>query len=349
MQLRKIGHTMHRAVRAPLAAALLAVAGSAEAQTTLRVASFLPPSHPAVADIIRPWTELVREATQGRVVMQVLDAPLGPPPAHYDFAVNRIADVTYGVHNYTPGRFPLTELAELPFLAEKSEHLSVAYWRVHERLLERAGEHAGTKVLSVFTHGPGQLFTRGIDLRSVDNIRGAKLRVGGGVAQAVARALGAVPIQVPVTQSYEVLAQGVADGLQFPAESVPYFNVLRHVDSGLVVEGGLYNVSMFVVINQSVWEALPERDQEAIMSVSGEHLARMAGRAWDAADEAGYAAMEEAGVEIVRPGDEEMAKLRALLRPVIEEKLASMSAEGIDAEAAYARLQEELSRTSAKN
>jgi TRAP-type C4-dicarboxylate transport system substrate-binding protein len=263
---------MQKAMSGLMAAAFLCFAGPAAAETTLRVASWLPPSHPLVANIIVPWTDEVREATEGRVRMEILDAPLGPPPAHFDFAVNGVADVAYGVHNYTPGRFLATELAELPFLTDKSEHRSVAYWRVHERFLDAVDEHAGTKVLSVFTHGPGQLFTRGVDLTSLDNIRGAKIRIGGGVAQDVANALGMVPIQVPVTQTYETLAQGVADGVQFPAESVPFFNVHRAVDCGLVVDGGLYSVSFFVVINQAAWDSLSEQDQKAIMSVSGEPL-----------------------------------------------------------------------------
>jgi TRAP-type C4-dicarboxylate transport system substrate-binding protein len=336
---------MVRVLSGLLAAALLSFAHApAEAQTTLRVANWLPPSHPLIAKIIRPWTEEVNKATQGRVKMQVLDAPLGPPPAHFDFAVNRVADVTYGVHNYTPGRFVATELPELPFLANKSEHLSVAYWRVHEKYLAKLNEHSGTKVLSVFTHGPGQLFTRKLDLKSIDNIKGAKIRIGGGVAQDVASALGMVPVQVPVTQAYEILSQGVADGIQFPAESVPFFNVHKAVDSGLIVDGGLYNVSFYVVMNQAAWDSLSKEDQDAIMSVSGEKLALKAGQEWDAADTAAYKAMEEAKITIVRPDEKNMSALREKLKPVADAKLKEIGAKGVDANAALAALQEELKK-----
>lgn len=339
---------MVRVLGGLLAAAVLCFAGSsAEAQTTLRVANWLPPSHPLIAKIIRPWTEEVTKVTEGRVKMQVLDAPLGPPPAHFDFAVNRVADVTYGVHNYTPGRFVATELPEFPFLANKSEHLSVAYHRVHEKFLAKANEHAGTKVLSVFTHGPGQLFTRKYDVSNVDKIRGAKIRIGGGVAQSVASALGMVPVQVPVTQAYEILSQGVADGIQFPAESVPFFKINNVVDTGLVVDGGLYNVSFYVVINQAAWDGLSKQDQDAILSVSGEKLALKAGQEWDAADAAGYKTMESTNIKIVRPDAANMARLRELLQPVIDSKLEAIAKKGVDAKAAYAALQEELKKVQA--
>ena len=340
---------MLRVLGGLLAAVLISFVHSpAEAQTTLRVANWLPPSHPLIAKIIRPWTEQVTKATEGRVKMQVLDSPLGPPPAHFDFAVNRIADVTYGVHNYTPGRFVVTELPELPFLANKSEHLSVAYWRVHEKFLAKVNEHAGTKVLSVFTHGPGQLWTRKLDLKSVDNIKGAKIRIGGVVAQDVASALGMVPVQVPVTQAYEILSSGVADGIQFPAESVPFFNIHKVVDSGLVVDGGLYNVSFYVVMNQAAWDSLSKKDQEAILSVSGEKLALHAGKEWDAADAAAYKAMEAGKINIVRPDAKNMAILREKLKPVQETKLKEIAAKGVDAKGALAMLQEELKKLGGK-
>ncbi len=318
-------------------------AASASAQTVLRVANWLPPKHPLIAEIITPWTEQVKEATKGRVVMQVLPSPLGPPPAHFDFAVNGVADVTYGVHNYTPGRFVATTLAELPFLADKSEVLSVAYWRTHQKLLDKADEHRGTKLLSVFTHGPGQLWTRGRNLKDMASIKGSKIRIGGGFAQEVAKALQLVPIQAPVTQAYEILSGGVADGIQFPAESVTAFKIDPVLDQGLIVPGGLYNVSFFVVMNEAKWKALPPEDQAAILSVSGEKLAKLAGQIWDKADAGGYRIMAEKGkMALVHPEVAQLDAIRAALAPYTETALKQIAAKGIDAQAAYEALKDEI-------
>ena len=60
------------------------------AETTLRMASWLPPQHPWVLDIMVPWIEKVKVATEGRVRIELLSAPIGPPPAHFNFAVNKI-------------------------------------------------------------------------------------------------------------------------------------------------------------------------------------------------------------------------------------------------------------------
>lgn len=322
----------------------------ASAQTVLRVANWLPPKHPLLAEIIVPWTKQVEEATQGRVKMEVLEAPLGPPPAHFDFAVNGVADVTYGVHNYTPGRFGVTTIAELPGLSDKSEWLSVAYWRIYEQDLAKVDEHKGTHVLSVFTHGPGQLWTKGRDLSSMDSIKGSKIRIGGGFAQEAAKALGLVPIQAPVTKAYEILSGGVADGIEFPAESITAFKVNEVLDQGLIMPGGLYNVSFFVVINQAKWDALSKEDQDAITSVSGENLARLAGQVWDKADAGAMETMKASGkMTFVVPADDQLAAINAALKPYSDEALKQISAKGVDGPAVYEALKAEIDKVKAGN
>jgi TRAP-type C4-dicarboxylate transport system substrate-binding protein len=328
-----------------LAAGVTLAAAPVSAQTVLRVANWLPPQHPLFAEIILPWTQKVQEVTNGRVIMQVLDAPLGPPPAHFDFAVNDVADVTYGVHNYTPGRFTVTELAELPFLCEKSEWLSPAYWRIHQQYLDKVDEHRGTHLLTVFTHGPGQLWTRDRDVSSLEALKGAKIRIGGGFAQDVAQALDLVPIQAPVTKAYEILAGGVADGIQFPAESVTAFKVNEVLNQGLQVPGGLYTASFFLVMNEAKWNALPKEDQDAITSVSGEPLARIAGQVWDKADAAALETIKQNGnIKLVTPDAAEMEAITAALKPYQDEVLAALTAKGVDGPAVYDALKAEIAK-----
>jgi len=323
---------MLRALLTGVTAGLIALAGSASAET-LRFSNWLPTSHPVVKDVMLPWKAAVEKATEGRVSIQILDAPLGPPPAHYDLAANGIADITFGAQAYTPGRFKTSMLAELPFLGDSSEAISVAYWQVFKERLESAGEYAGVKVLGVFSHGPGEVFTKGRDLSSLDGITGAKLRIGGGMANDVATALGAVPVQSPSSKAYELISGGVADGILFPFESVTFFRLDGLIDQGFVVPGGLYNTSFFFVMNRRTWDRLSEADKAAIDSVSGEALARLAGKAWDAADAAGRDALE-GKVQLHVATEEQLGTLHQMLDPVIESKLDEIAATGVDAKAA---------------
>ena len=331
--------------RGALAAAVALAATGARSQdpgeTTLRMANWLPPTHPLMAEVMVPYAAAIEEATGGRVAVEILEAPLGPPPAHYDFAVNGIADIAYGVHGYTPGRFPSTQIAEMPFLGDSAEATSVAYWRVHEAMLAEAGEQDDVHVLAVFTHGPGEVFLSGRDVTGADAMEGAKMRVGGGIVSEVASALGATPVQAPSSQAYELLSGGVADGILFPFESVAFFKLDEILDRGLVVPGGLYNTSFFVVMNQGAWDGLSAQDQAAIDAISGEALARRAGRAWDAADAAGREAM--AGkVELTEASEAQMDAFRERLQPVIDATLEEISAAGVDGPAALERMRDEV-------
>jgi TRAP-type C4-dicarboxylate transport system substrate-binding protein len=236
-----------------------------------------------------------------------------------------------------------TTLAELPFWSDKSESLSVAYWRVHQRFLDKANEHKGTKLLAVFTHGPGQLWTKGRNLKDMASIKGSKIRIGGGFAQEAAKALQLVPIQAPVTQAYEILSGGIADGIQFPAESVTAFKIDPVLDQGLIVPGGLYTASFYVVMNEAKWNAISAEDQAAILSVSGEKLAKLAGKIWDKADADGYRIMAEKGkIALVRPEGEQLASIKAALEPYVQTALKQIEAKGIDAKAAYDALKAEI-------
>jgi len=312
------------------------------ADTTLRMASWLPPQHPWVLDIMVPWIEKVKVATEGRVRIELLSAPIGPPPAHFNFAVKGIADITYGVHNYTTGRFSSTQIAELPFLSNSSEILSVAWQRIYERELLHLDEHKGTHLLGVFTHGPGQLWFNK-KYESLDNIKGLKVRIGGGIAQSSSKALGLVPLQAPVTKAYELLSGGVADGIQLPSESISFFKLDRIIKQGFIFDGGLYNVSMFLVMNKKKWNKLSKDDQKAINSVSGEALAKMAGKAWDKADDKGIDASLKSGIILKKLSKDDKIIVTQLLTPIIENTLEKISKQkNIDAKNIYLKLLNEI-------
>lgn len=329
-----------------LAAGLALFAGVVQAETALTVANWLPPTHPLVSEVIVPMTEQIKEATSGEVVPTILPAPLGPPPAHFDFAVNGVADITFGVLGYNPGRFKTSNVAELPFLGDSAEATSVAYWRVFDKMFRDSGEFDDVKVLALFTHGPGEIFLKDGDPASVDMLKGAKLRVGGGIVHEVATTLGAVPVEGPSSKAFELLSQGVADGILFPYESVSFFKLIPQLSVGVSVPGGLYNTAFYIVMNKAKFESLTPEQQAAIDSVTGEALARMAGQMWDKADAAGLAAMD--GQIAVTPATEaQMAAWQEMLAPVIEAKIAEVSERGVDGQAAYEMLMSEIAAESA--
>ena len=205
------------------------------------------------------------------------------------------------------------------------------------------------KLLGVWTHGPGQMFLVKKPVTSVADLAGMKIRTGGGIAEAAAKALGASPFVKPAPESYELLTAGIADGTFFPLESIKSFNLDKVVHYATFFPGGFYSSSFGFFMNQEKWDKLPKPDQDAILSVSGEVLARLAGKAWDAADKVGLDAMKAAGVQITEANPAFVADVRRLTAPLVQDWIKSANAKGVDGAKAYAEFHDELTKVAAGN
>ena len=334
-----------------LAAALALAAGhgTASAQTTLTMSSWVGPTHLLTRDVLQAWATSVEKATNGRVKFQMLAKHPSAAPGTFDAVRDGLVDVSYVTASYTPARHPLPLLAELPGAGATAEINSVAFSRIHWKYFQPANEYKGVKLLGVWTHGPGQMFLVKKPVTTIGDIAGMKIRSGGGISEAAAKAIGASPLVKPAPESYEILSAGIADGTFFPAESIKSFNLDKVVHYATFFPGGFYSSSFGFFMNQDRWDALPKQDQDAILSVSGEVLARLAGKAWDAADKVGLEAMKAANVQITEASPALVADVRRLTAPLAQEWIKSANAKGVDGAKAYAEFHEELKKVAAGN
>lgn len=317
---------------------------TASAQTVLTMSSWVGPNHPLTRDVLGGWAAAVEKATNGRVKMQMLAKHPVAAPGTFDGVRDGVMDVSYVTASYTPARHPLPLLAELPGSGGTAEINSVAFSRIHWKHLHKAGEYKGVKLLGVFTHGPGQMFLVKKPVNSVADIAGMKIRSGGGISEASAKALGASPLVKPAPESYEILASGVADGTFFPSESIKSFNLDKVVKHATIFPGGFYSSAFGFFMNEEKWNKLPKQDQDAIMSVSGESLARLAGKAWDAADKGGMEALKAAGVNIQQASPAFIAEVRSRTEPLANNWIQAANAKGLDGAKVLAEFREELKR-----
>jgi TRAP-type C4-dicarboxylate transport system substrate-binding protein len=290
------------------------------------------------------WAAAVEKATNGRVKMQMLAKHPVAPQGTFDGVRDGVMDVSYVTASYTPARHPLPLLAELPGSGGTAEINSVAFSRIHWKHLHKAGEYKGVKLLGVFTHGPGQMFLVKKPVNSVADIAGMKIRSGGGISEASAKALGASPLVKPAPESYEILASGVADGTFFPAESIRSFNLDKVVKHATIFPGGFYSSAFGFFMNEEKWNKLSKQDQDAINSVSGEALARLAGQAWDAADKGGMEALRAAGVNIQQASPAFIAEVRTRTEPLANTWIQAANAKGLEGAKVLAEFREELKR-----
>jgi TRAP-type C4-dicarboxylate transport system substrate-binding protein len=321
--------------------------GGVSAQTTLTMSSWVGPSHPLTRDVLGGWAAAVEKATNGRVKLQMLPKAPMAAAGTFDGVRDGLVDVSYVTASYTPARHPLPLLAELPGSGGSAEVNSVAYNRIHWKYLQQANEYKGVKLLGVFTHGPGQMFSVKKPVTSVADLAGMKVRSGGGISEASAKALGASPLVKPAPESYELLSSGVADATFFPSESIKSFNLDKVVKHATYFPGGFYSSSFGFFMNEDKWNKLSKQDQDAITSVSGEALARLAGKAWDAADKVGIEALKAAGVTMVDANPAFVADVRKRTEPLISDWVKAANAKGIDGAKVFAEFHEELKKVAA--
>ncbi len=310
---------MNKTLNAALAVAGLFTCGQAVAQNnvTLTVSSWLPATH-TLSITQAKWCADVTKATNDRVKCNILPKPVSAPPGTFDAVRDGLADLSYTVHGYTPGRFVLGQMAEFPFLGDNSEATSVAYQKIYDKHLSKLNEHKGVKVLSVFTHGPGAIFNSKRAIASPADLQGLKFRVGGGMVNEVGKALSMNVTLKPAPESYELMSSGVMDGVLFPSESVESFRLDKLVKYRTTFPGGLYNTSFVFMMNEAAWAKIGKDDQAAIEKLSGETAARLFGRGWDSVDRRGVAIMQANNV-VVTPANPAFVK-------EVKDKVATLEA-----------------------
>ena len=335
--------TMTLGIAALLAA--LAVARPALAQTTLTMSSWVSPQH-HVTLLLQSWATEVEKATGGRVKFTMLPKHPSAPPGTFDAVRDGLVDLSYVTASYTPARHILPLMPELPGSGDTALVNSVAYSRIHWKYFQKVGEYKGVKLLGVFTHGPGQLFTKR-PIAGIGDVQGLKVRTGGGVAEAVAKALGASAFVKPAPESYELLKSGVADGVFFPLEAVASFKLETVLEQVTLFPGGMYSSAFGFFMNEDKWNKLPKQDQEVIEKISGEHIARLAGVSWDEADRKGLEAAKKAGIKVVNADAAFVAEVRKRSAPIIEDWIKKANAKGLDGAKILAEFHEELKKVAA--
>jgi TRAP-type C4-dicarboxylate transport system substrate-binding protein len=324
----------------------LAAAQPALAQTTLTMSSWVSPQHHLTSTVLQGWANEVEKATNGRVKFQMLPKHPSAPPGTFDAVRDGLVDLSYVTASYTPARHVLPLMPELPGGGDTSLVNSVAYSRIYWKHFHKVGEYKGVKLLGVFTHGPGQMFTKK-PVAGIGDVQGLKIRTGGGIAEAVAKALGASAFVKPAPESYELLKSGVADGVFFPMESIISFKLDTVLEQATLFPGGMYSSAFGFFMNEDKWNKLPKQDQEAIEKLSGEHIARLAGHSWDDADKRGFEVLKKSGVKIVNASPEFVAEVKKRSSPIVEDWIKQASAKGVDAARILAEFREELKKVAA--
>ena len=265
------------------AAAAMAMSLPVAAQNvTLRFHQMLPPQATIPAKAIVPWIKKVESESGGRLKVQLFNAMQlgGAPPQLFDQAKDGVVDLTWTVLGYTPGRFPKTEVFELPFMTGSAEASSKAIWEYVQKNAQ--DEFKDVKLIAVHTHGPGLFHTKN-PITGLESLQGMKVRGGSRIINNMLTKLGAVPVGMPVPAVTESLSKGVIEGTTIPWEVAPSLKVHELVKNHTTFYGptGLYTQTFAVSMNKASYDKLPADLKKVIDNNSGLVAAAMFGKTMD--------------------------------------------------------------------
>ena len=324
---------------AVLSTALLGTMSLA-ADKVLTVASWAAPFH-TMNENVFPWmSSQLKSCTGGSLSLKV-EYGMAPPPAMYDTVRDGVADMSWIVYGYTPGKFVTTMAAELPGIPGNARQKSVAFQRTHEKYFASVGEAKGVQILANYTHGPGMVNTVK-KVTSYKELEGVKMRIGGGVANAIGKALGVAGIGAPAPKVYELISGGVADGVFFPFETMHAFKIAELAKFSLDNPDGVYTTAFGIVMNNDAYEGLDTTQRGCVDSMRGVSLSRIIGWFWDDADKVGASAAASYGHELTIASDEERAYFTEVTSSVSTDIVAKISAAGVDGAAALAYFKEQV-------
>jgi TRAP-type C4-dicarboxylate transport system substrate-binding protein len=319
---------MNRFARITLAAALSSVAATAAAEE-LRLSTFVPPVHVIYREIIIPWAADVAKATNGEVKVTLYPSMQlgGKPPELFRQTVDGVVDMTFTLPGYTSPAFPRVGIIELPGLKADGLAATNMMWDLLDPYL--LPEFEGTKVIALWGAEDAGLMTRNNKAyRSLDDLKGLRIRAPSAAQAKQIQVMGAVPIAAPITQVYPGLERGTMDGAMVPFTTILDFR-LGEVAKGFTISGPIFGRSVFLIaMNKKKFDGLSPSARQAIDGLSGRQLSL---KATDTYIKRAAQAVESVRgkADVVTLSQAEQDRISKVLRPIIDEWIKESEAKGI--------------------
>ncbi len=319
------------------AAGLLAgvmIGGVAAAQEfTLKLHQFLPTPANVPKHVLVPWAKSIEEASGGRIKIEHFDAMAlgGKPPELYDQARDGVVDIVWTVVGYTPGRFPRTEVFELPFMMTNAEATSKAYWELFEAEMKDQ-DFKDTHILGAWVHGPGVIHCKGDGVRKLEDMTGKKVRGPSRMTNALLQAMGAETIGLPVPAVPEALSKGVIDCTVIPWEVTGALKVAELTNTHTEFGGdhAIYTVTFVLAMNKAKYDSLPDDLKKIVDDKSGAAFSAFAGKTMQEYDAPSRKIAVDRGNTIVAIEGAELERWKAAAQPVVDGWVEEMKGKGVD-------------------
>ncbi len=285
---------------------------------------FFPATHGHTL-LATEWAKEVEKRTNGAVKISMYPgATLTPADQCYDGVVTGISDIGMSVLSYAKGRFPLTEVIDLPLGYKSGLQATRLVNAYYEKFKPK--ELADTKIMYLHAHGPGIFHTKK-PVKTMEELKGMKIR-GTGTSIKVVEALGATPVAMPQPETYDALQKGVVDGLVSPIETLKGWKFAEVIKSTTENFGSAYTLAFFVAINKKKWDSLPPDVQKEIEKINAEWIDKT-GNAWDKMDKEGKEFTLARGNQVIQLSKEEDERWANACKPLLMKYVETTKTKGL--------------------
>lgn len=319
----------HRMAAVCLVSAIVAGAPGAQAQTVeLKLSHFVPPQH-VFHKWATAWAEDVGKRSDGRLKVTIYPNGqlAGPPNRQLDAARNGIVDIAYVLHGATPERYSLTEIASLPFTDPSAGRTSeIKSKRLTELAPEfLAAEHQGLQLLWMAV-APAVVFQSKTPIKTLEDFKGLKIRYSGKPNQQMLTRLGAAPLLIQPNEAQDAMSKGVVDVTMFPYEAVVAYHLAEVAK--FIIEPPVSAATFAFAMNKAKYDSLPADLKKIIDETTGVAGAVQYAKMWDEWEVGGKAKVQKDGMQVLVLPNDEVAKLKKITAPIVEENIATIEKQG---------------------
>lgn len=303
--------------------------------TKLKFTHHNPPNAFVCTQGFEPWAKEIEKRTDGQVKIDIYpSSTLAKPQDAYDAVVKGTADIAWGYITYFPGRFPLTEVLNLPQLGvDKATMGSKVVWELYQKSPAMQKEFEDVKVLTLHTHDGAPVTSRK-PINSLADMEGKKLRSAGGPLVPFLQSLGVSPMAMPAPDTYQAMEKGVIDGCVMAWEAVEMLN-LQEV-SKYSLDANVTSGSFFLIMNKKAWDNLTPEQQKVFEEESGDKASQLFAMAWDNTKVTSTDKFKKAGGKILTPDAAEQARWREKAEPIWDKWANELEAKNLPAKAVLA-------------
>ena len=290
----------------------------------LKGANYLPVTHQM--SLLSGWfCDEVKKRTNGQVeITYYPGGTLLNPVKMYDGVLTGITDLGFSHIQYTRGRFPVTEVFDLPLGFPSGWTATMVATDFFNKYKPK--EWDDVQVLYVTTSGPIILQTVSKPVKTLEDLKGLKVRAVGQMSDII-KGLGGVPVPLQMPDVYDSLLRGVIEGVTVDLSTLKYWKfaeVTKYVTADWQLGTG---ITFYWVMSKSKWNALSPDIQKIFTEVASEAREKQAAL-WDQMDIEGRDLFTSKGGQMIYLSDAEAQKWIKAVEPVMGDYKKSMVSKG---------------------